>query len=143
VFVFVVFGGRTQISLWGASGLAMDFVPQTLAIAVISTTVATLLTRRRVRSGAIAPLQALSIRFPQQVAVRAILFALCALPIFGGVGTLLCAMWWRPEFSFATLLTIKIIYGAILAGCVALLALRAALGDSQPPANNSKKASIE
>jgi len=55
-FMFLVFGRAASINLWGPHGLALDFVPQTFMITLMSIVVPTLLTRKRLVRGQSRPL---------------------------------------------------------------------------------------
>jgi len=128
-FAFFTFGGRTEIGLWGPSGLALDFVPQTFMIALMSVLVPTALTRRRVAAGAIRPPAGPPSRLPRNLAIRALLAAAIATLLLGGTATALLAALWSAPLGFATVLPLKILYGALVALLVTPPALRAALFD--------------
>jgi hypothetical protein len=130
LFVFLVFGRRAEVALWGADGVALDFVPQTFIITMITVMVATLLTRKRVRSGVIQRRSGAPARLPQNSFLRALLLALVATIVFGGVMTGLLALLWSGPHSFIAVLIFKIAYGAIVAAVMAALSLRAALNDA-------------
>lgn len=130
-FAFLVFGGRAEIALWGPTGLALDFVPQTFAIAMMSVLVPTALTRRRIRAGTLAPDGTAPSRLPRNLLVRALLMALVATVVLGGVATVLLAAIRVGPLAFAAVLPLKIIYGALVALAVTPPALRAALRDSR------------
>lgn len=125
-FAFLVFGGRAAVGLWGADGLALDFVPQTFMVALMSALVPSLLTRRRIAAGAIraggppSPL-------PRNLLLRALLLALLATILLGGVATLILALVLNGPVPFWTLLPFKIAYGAFVAALITPMALRAAL----------------
>ena len=55
LFMFAVFGRTPLIDLWGSHGLAIDFIPQTFMISAMSVLVPTLIARKRVRQGVLAP----------------------------------------------------------------------------------------
>ncbi|HTU12093.1 MAG TPA: hypothetical protein VMG08_14475 [Allosphingosinicella sp.] len=128
-FAFLIFGGRSEIGLWGPSGLALDFAPQTFVIALMSVLVPTALTRRRMRSGALERSSGASSRLPRNLLVRALLVAVLATLALGGAATLLLATNWPGPLTFAAVLPLKIVYGALVASVVTPLALRAALLD--------------
>ena len=56
VFVALLFGGKAEVPVAGWDGLIVDALPQTAMIALMSSLVPTVLTRRRTRRGSIAPL---------------------------------------------------------------------------------------
>jgi hypothetical protein len=126
-FAFLVFGGRTGVALWGAGGLALDFVPQTFMIAMMSVFVPTALTRRRIEAGAVRARNGRPSRLPRNLLLRALLVAAVATLLLGGAATAILAVSWTALLDFATLLPLKIAYGAIVALLVTPLALRAAL----------------
>jgi hypothetical protein len=128
-FAFLIFGGRTGIGLWGTSGLALDFVPQTFVIAMMSVLVPTALTRRRIRTGALQPGNGPPSRLPRFLLARALLVALLATFILGGAAIALLTATWAAPLAFAAVLPLKIIYGAFVALLVTPLALRAAVVD--------------
>jgi lysylphosphatidylglycerol synthetase-like protein (DUF2156 family) len=128
-FAFVVFGGRTGIGLWGPDGLALDFAPQTFMIALMSVLVPTALTRRRIRTGAIQKRRGRASYLPRNLLVRALLVASLATVSLGGAAMLVLAATWSGALGFATVLPLKIIYGALVALLVTPPALRAAFCD--------------
>lgn len=128
-FTFLVFGGRGEIGLWGPAGLALDFAPQTFVIAMMSVLVPTALTRRRIRSGALAPGRRAPSRLPGNLLVRALLVASGATLLLGGAATAVLAASWSGPLTFGAVLSLKIVYGALVALAVTPLALRAAFLD--------------
>ncbi|MDO6414143.1 hypothetical protein Q4F19_07100 [Sphingomonas sp. BIUV-7] len=127
VFCFFIFGGQASIPVGGTGGLIVDAIPQSFMVALMSTFVPTLLTRRRVRSGAI-PVRKARSRLPTHAMLRALLVACCA----AGIGVLLTAialLAGPDEWPFVTVATVKTVYGALLGGSVAALATCAALAD--------------
>lgn len=128
-FALLVFGGRSDIDLWGPSGLALDFAPQTFTIALMSVLVPSALVRRRIRSGTLPPATGEPSRLPRNLLARALLMALLATVSLGGAATVLLAAFWPGPLAFASVLPLKIAYGALVALAVTPLALRAALPD--------------
>ena len=134
-FAWLVFGGRADIALWGAGGLAFDFVPQTFMIAMMSVVVPTMLTRRRIGAGAVRPRRGPPSRLPSNLFVRALLVALVATVALGGVATAALAATWSGPVGFTAALPLKIAYGAAVALVVTPFALKAALGDRRGKEN--------
>lgn len=127
VFVLLLFGGRDPVPVHGWNGLIVDAVPQGLMIALMSSLIPTLLTRRRVAAGAVRPSGAAH-RLPSSLVVRSGMIAVAAglssgllhwilLPLAGDA--------WR----FGAVLAMKIAYGAVLGAGVARVAVVAALAD--------------
>ena len=75
IFCFIVFGGSAAIAI---ADLVADAVPQSFMIALMTTIVPTLITRRRLRAGTIAPLALAGSRLPSNLALRALLVAMLA-----------------------------------------------------------------
>jgi hypothetical protein len=126
-FAWVVFGKRENVDLWGPGGFAIDFLPQSFMVALMSMLVPGLLTRRRLRAGKIAPLQGLGLPMPRNMLLRALLMALLAVLVFGSLGVLLSSALWLGPVSVKTVLALKVIYGAVISAPITLVALRAEL----------------
>ncbi len=123
-FVWLIFGGRAQVPLWGSSGLARDFIPQTFVIALMATLVPSAITRKRLRNGQLGPGRTRATKLPRNLFVRALLFAIAvtaaavpAVVAILGVGAI-------KSLPFASVLILKVGYGALLALIVTSLALR-------------------
>jgi hypothetical protein len=128
-FTFLVFGGRAEIGLWGASGLALDFAPQTFVIAMMCVLVPTALTRRRIRSGTLAPARGAPSRLPANLLIRALIVALPATFVLGSLAIALLAAAWSGPLTLGAVLPLKITYGALVALAVTPPALRVAFLD--------------
>jgi hypothetical protein len=127
-FAWAVFGHRAVIAVAGASGYAVDFLPQTFMISLMSILVPTLLTRRRLAAGKLAPAAGRPWA-PARLVIRAPVGALAATVVVGG-GALLASLWGAPgSLAFGHLLVLKLVYGALVAGLVTPLGLAAALRD--------------
>ena len=127
VFVLVVFGAPRTVAVGGGRGLIVDAVPQTLMIALMSMLVPTLLTRRRLAAGRIAPLPGRS-RRPRNVLIRSVLVALVAAAIAWIVHATLLPLT-GPLWPFLPALLFKATYGAMLGAAIARYAVIAALMD--------------
>jgi hypothetical protein len=126
-FFLGVFGTQPRLLHWAApDNLALDFVPQSIAVALMSALVPALIARRKLAS---APARrAVSLR---GILLRAALFALAGAALggllafsIGGVGF--------PPIAWAAALMIKIAYGGALGALVASLALRRLLSSARP-----------
>ena len=126
IFCFIVFGGSAAIAI---ADLVADAVPQSFMIALMTTIVPTLITRRRLRAGTIAPLALAESRLPSNLALRALLVAMLAAAAGLASHWLLLAAFGPVEWPFGTVLTLKIAYGAALAAICAPWLLRRALAD--------------
>jgi hypothetical protein len=131
LFFLLLFGGMAHVPLWGMGHWAFDFIPQSLMIALMSTLIPGLLTRRAVASGRIIANGPPS-RLPANPVVRAVLVALAVTAI---VVALVAAAHFMASadhaapgtIPFAAALAIKLAYAAVLAAAVTPPGLRAAL----------------
>jgi hypothetical protein len=126
LFCFLVFGGGAAIP---TRDLVRDAAPQSFMIALMTTIVPTLLTRRRLRTGRLAPLPGGSI-LPSSLSARAVLVAVAA-PVLGtAVNALVLPAAGIAAWTFGAVLALKIAYGALLAAACAPFLLRRALADA-------------
>ncbi len=127
VFVALLFSGRAGVPVAGIDGLIVDALPQTFMIALMSSLVPTLLTRRRVRRGAVAPIARTS-RWPRSVAIRIAAITIGATLLAGGLHAALLPL--TPQvWPLATVFSAKVAYGAVLGAIVARIAVVVALRD--------------
>ena len=129
VFAYIVFGDRSRVDLWGWNGLAVDFVPQTFILTVMTVVATTLVTRQSIRSGKVSvhsvgkTLQWL----PVNLGARSVLLGVAATILFGGLVVCALSALWSGANEFAAVLLIKVTYGAIVAALVAWIAIERAL----------------
>ena len=126
IFAFLVFGGSAAVA---TGDLVADAVPQSFMIALMTTIVPTLVTRRRLRAGTVGALARPGSRLPANLALRALLVALLAAAAGLALHWLLLAVAGRAEWQFGAVLAMKIAYGAALAAICAPWLLRRALAD--------------
>ena len=129
VFVFLIFRGKTKIGLWGAGGLAFDFVPQTFMVALMAALVPTLLTRKAARKGSVPAGPAFAARLPGNAFVRALLVAVTVTAVGVPLAILVVDVSSPGGLLFSAVLVAKVIYGTSLACIVTPVAIRAALAD--------------
>ena len=115
--------------VWRSPSLALDFLPQSFAVAAFSVLVPTLLTRRRMRAGVVKPLAGHSLGLPRNVLARALLIGAAATVLLGGSAVGLSSALVRDPVPFATVLCLKVGYGAAVGALVTWVALRQALAD--------------
>jgi hypothetical protein len=121
-------GGRESIALWGAAGLAIDFLPQSFMVGLMSALMPTVLTRKRRRAGNnISRWPGEPASLPQHAFLRATLFALATVVIAGGAVVLLLKLSGVDAYSLSSVFEIKTVYGAVVAAIVTPFALRAVL----------------
>lgn len=126
---WLVFGGREAIEAAGPRGFAMDFLPQTFMVALMSTLVPTWLTRRRVRSGQLERVPWPVSRLPRNAVLRALSLALASTAVLGLAAMMLSPAVWTGSLLLPGLLALKVAYGVLLSVPVTGFALRAALAD--------------
>lgn len=127
-FVWLMFGGRATIGLWGMDGLAFDLVPTTFMITLMTTIALTFLTRARVRAGGVAALGGGS-WLPAFPPIRGVLLGLVATVAIVPAIVGLLALGWGRDWSFDEVLGFKMAYGAALGLLVTPIVLRFALRD--------------
>lgn len=129
LFVWLMFGGRARVGLWGADGLAFDLVPTVFMITLMTTVALTLITRARIRKGAVPPMRDSGRPIPGIVPLRALLFALVATVAIVPLSVAILWLVWRGDWSFGAVMGFKIAYCAVLGLLVTPPILRAALRD--------------
>jgi hypothetical protein len=113
-FFLAVFGAQPRLLHWtGSDGLALDFVPQSLAVALMSALVPSLIARRRMG-------KAMAVR---PILFRAALFALAGT-VFSGLLAFTISQAGFAPVAWTNALAIKIAYGGALGALVASLALQ-------------------
>jgi hypothetical protein len=137
LFMALVFGRTAAIGLWGAHGIAADFVPQTFMISAMSILVPTVLTRQRIRRGTIGDgvsrPRAGAIPVPiRNLAARTLLFALLLTTVLGGAALACVAANWKGPVTFWQAFPWKLAYGAVVALTATPLGLKLALAEGDP-----------
>lgn len=127
-FTLMFFSGGAPIALWGDGGLAFDYVPQTLGILLPALLIPTLLTRKRLAAGRIAPRASRPFWLPRNLAARTLAVAAAGLCAAGFMVGFLALIWTGP-LSLASVLMLKIAYGVALALAFMPSIMRAALAD--------------
>lgn len=126
-FFLGVFGTQPRLLHWRAPDhLALDFVPQSVAVALMSALVPALVARRKLAG---APAQ--HVVSMHGILLRAALFGL----VGGALGALLAVSiggLGLPPIAWGAALMIKIAYGGALGALVASLALRRLLSAARP-----------
>lgn len=130
-FFLLVFGTSATVPTRGLHSLAVDFIPQSFMIALMSTLVPGALTLRRVRAGTL-PRSTRPSRLPAKLVPRALLVALLAVLL--GAGITGAVVWFTAPDAIAWLpaLLIKLAYGGLLAAITTPPGLRAALRGDAP-----------
>lgn len=121
-FFHLAFGGLSAVTVWGAGGYALDFLPQSLAVGFMSALVPGLLFRQALAKGRVA--YASVVPVPGVVVLRAVVWAVAAL-VAGSA--LAFATLWAAEVDTidgSAALVVKMFYGAALGAFVTFASLR-------------------
>lgn len=138
-FVFAIFAGSPQISLWGAGGAAIDFLPQTFMLSLMSALVPALLLRKKLARKQFYAVAGRTWYFPQQPVLRSFLIALVATAVGSLAATTALFLISGDTIAFAVLLITKTAYGAIIAAFVARLSVKITIAHAWNEASASPK----
>jgi len=130
LFVWLMFGNLDAVPLWGLSGLAVDLIPTTFMITLMTGVALTLASRSAVRSGKLAGLQWRA-RMPRNALLRGLLLAAIAVSLLVPFSIALLSSVWTLDWSFRTVMLFKVVYGVVLGSLVTPLVVLAALGDPE------------
>lgn len=119
-FVLLIFGRMTMVPVFGAGGLIVDAVPQTLMVSLMSMLVPGLLTRKRLREGKVAGAPPPGI---VTIVARAVIVALVAMVVLTGLQFMILSLG-PSAYPFGAVLVAKMLYGAILGALVARYGVR-------------------
>jgi hypothetical protein len=123
-FFLLLFAGLPHIPM---ASYAVDFMPQSFAIALMSTAVPGLIARQRRRKGLVPQLAGHTSRLPRHLLARAGLVAVLAGALAGGAMAGLSLLLLPSTLGWWPALAGKLAYGAALAALVTPPTLRAAL----------------
>lgn len=139
VFVWLMFGGQSAIGLWGQDGLAFDLLPTVFMITLMTTIALTLITRARMRKGAVPPMTGAS-RLPRLLPLRAVLLAVAAVVAIVPVSVFLLWAIWSGPWSYGAVMAFKVAFSVLLGLLVTPPILRAALRDGVSPVSGGAAA---
>lgn len=126
LFFWIVFRGVDPVPTWGVGNWVFDFVPQSFMIALMSTLVPGALTGKAIRTGRITAHGAPG-KLPGNLFARAGLLAVMSAVIGTGLIALAVAAIGVLMVPAGVALTLKVVYGAVLALVVTPPGLRRAL----------------
>ena len=126
VFAWLVAGARASIPLWGARGMAIDFIPQTIMMMFAMTLAVTLLTRRRIRMGELLPIDHAP-RLPHNALLRALLVNVLTAAICCPATVAALHIADVRDLPVRSFIAMKVVYGAVVTFIVAPRIVRAAL----------------
>lgn len=129
--------GMFQLLLGGQPVIArsagiVDTVPQTFMIALMSALVPGFVTRRRVAAGVVRPRIGTGLRLPQNLVARALLVAIVATILLGGLAILSLIAIAPDPIPNTPFFVAKIAYGMLVAAIVTPVAVASALADPYP-----------
>jgi hypothetical protein len=128
-FTLTLFGGHTAVPLWGVKGIIIDAIPHTFMIALPSMLVPTLLTRRRIKHGAVEQLLSNHKTRLSNVMPRSVAVAIVATALGTGLYALILPNLTPATWSSAWVIAFKTAYGALVGLVISRLAVRTALRD--------------
>lgn len=126
LFFLAFFHGQDPVKAWGMGQWVFDFVPQSFMIALMSALVPGIQTMKRIRDGALRPIDNRSF-LPRGLLPRALTLAVAAAILGGGLVGLAVVVTGIRELPATAALGLKVAYGAVLAMIVTPPALRAAM----------------
>ncbi len=135
LFAWLFFRGVDVIPLWGAMGMAVDLIPTVFMITLATSLIATGMTRKKVRGGAILALPGSRSNYPfirswpSNIVLRSLMLAFMAAVIMvpPSIGAMMALS--VTEMAFPPFVIFKVVYGAIVTTLVAPGILMAALTD--------------
>ena len=128
LFVWLMFGGRATVPLWGVQGLAFDLVPTTFMLTLMTAIALTLIVRAR-RRGGLAQVPPGAPHLPANVVLRGIVLGLTLCGLFLPVSILLLWLGWGGDWSYGSVMAFKIAYGVAVGLVATPLVVLAALRD--------------
>lgn len=135
VFVFALFGDSHPAPLWGAGGAAVDFLPQTFVLSLMSALVPALSMRRKLAPEKLEAVAGKAWRLPRHPFARSLLIAVLATLAGSPCGTALLWVIAGGNIDFVVLLVTKMAYSALVATLVAQVSIRATLAQARPCCN--------
>ncbi len=128
-FAWMLFSNVEIIELWGTSGLAADFFPQTFVITLMSVLALGFITRKRVASGSVLPLENGKSMLPGNIIIRSLFVAVVVTIVSAPVAIFILSIAWNDSMTLSSIYLVKGFYGFMIAMAVTPTALRTALAD--------------
>lgn len=122
IFFLLVFGTPASVRVAGAGGYGMDFVPQSLMIALMASLVPGAIAAAKLRRAGLAAAEARA-----ALLRRSLTTALLGAGVGAAIGWLLALLLPVAAIPLVPALFAKILYGALLAAIVTPIGLRRAL----------------
>lgn len=131
---YLVFRQATMVPLWGSDGIAFDLVVTAFMVTLLGGLGVSLVTRRRVRGGAIGPLDPaaqgrIAQRLPGNLAVRIVLLALCVTAVTVPLALAALNALAITSMALLPLLVFKTVFAVAVGLLWMPLVLKAALAD--------------
>lgn len=113
-FFIGMFHNEPQLILGGASRLTMDFLPQAFFVGLFAALPSSLLTLKRLKTGAIEAAGRKRLPLPRSLPIRVAFLASGSLMLFGGGAVILFSLMPPMVLSFSAVLAMKAAYGILI-----------------------------
>lgn len=122
-FFLAVFGGLSQVAVWGLGNYAFDFLPQSFAIGFMAALVPGLMCRKAFAAGRLAPVSA-AVPAPGGIIILALTSGMAAVIL--GAGLWVPILWAAgvDTIGSTAAFALKVLYGAALGALVTAVILR-------------------
>jgi hypothetical protein len=130
-FALLASHGRPALPLWGAGGMAVDFMPQLFMMTFATTVAVTLLTRMRLNTGKVASTGGRPPPLPRNAVLRAILLGGLAVLVLAPLSIGVLALAGVSAAPTGAFILGKVIYGAVVSLLIAPPITLAALASPQ------------
>lgn len=140
VFAWAFFPAGDVIELWGDTGMALDLVPTVFMLTLMTAIVCTIMTRKRVRNGGVAPLPQPRREYPvvgllpANVVLRGLAMAIVGAILLIPLSVASLDSLGVTAMPFVPFLIFKVVYGAALSALISPIIFLAALSDAKPVA---------
>lgn len=126
VFAYLAFHKVGYVS---SNQVLIDAIPQSLFVAFFAVFIPTLITRHRLRKGAISPLSYHSHNWPDHALLRALTAGIFIAILSAGLHFIVLKVLATDTFEFQNLLAFKVVYGVVLSILITPKALLLALSE--------------
>jgi hypothetical protein len=127
VMTWVMFSRSPVIFAWGMHGFALDFLPHTFMISLMSILAPGFAARKDLAAGRITAMPNAHSIWPDTLRLRGFIWAIMATLALVGSSIATVVLFHVTKLSFHELLIIKILYGALATLLVTPVGLRATL----------------
>ena len=129
LFVWLLFRDAALIPLWGPKGVALDLVPTTFMLTLMTTIALTLIVRARKRAGKAATAAPGWPRLPRHPVLRGLLLGAALSLLFVPPTVLVLHLIWTDDWTYRGMMLFKIAYGIVVGLVATPVVVLAALRD--------------